>query len=121
MSEVSEYEGISAEDVEMIKAIVDAFYGPSIAARFTSSTISDDTVKQIAYLLAETVDCSQWMDAVPNPSDILMPTKNLKKWALRLIRNAGKPFINGSAKVTVVCKNFRAAQLRTEVVMSLKY
>lgn len=121
MSEVSEYEGISSEDVESIKAIIATFYGDNIAARFTSSSITNDTLNKVAYLLVETVNCSQWMDAVPNPSDILMPSKNLRKWALRLIRNAGKPFIMGNAKVTAACRNFRAAQLKPEILMSLNF
>jgi len=121
MSVASEYPGISLEDVQIIQAIIRSFYGESIAARFTDSTISSDTAKQVAILLTETIDCSRWMDAVPNPSDLLMPTKNLKKWALRLIRNAGKPFVNGTAGVTVACKNFRAAQYKNEILLTLKY
>ncbi len=121
MSEVSEFEGISAEDVQIIQAIITSFYGNNIAKRFNSSTISDDTVKEIAVLLTETADCSQWMDAIPNPSDILMPTKNLQKWALRLLRNAGKPFLNGTGGATVACKNVRAAQFKHQIILSLKY
>lgn len=120
MSDFSKYDKITDEDVRMIKAIIEAFYGESTASRFTSETISDETIKEVAYLLAETVDCSKWMDAVPNPTDILMPAKNLKKWALRLIRSAGRPFLYGNARVTVACRNFRAAQLKTEILMSLK-
>ncbi len=121
MSEVSEYEGISAEDVQAIRAIIKAFYGDSIAARFTASSVSEDTVHQVAILLAETVDCSQWTDAVPNPKDLLMPAKSLQKWALRLVRNAGKPFLTGTAGVTVTCKHFRAAQFKNEILLSLKH
>ncbi|MAR91940.1 MAG: hypothetical protein CML06_13825 [Pseudomonadales bacterium] len=121
MSEVSEFEGISGEDVQIIQAIIKSFYGSGTAARFNSSTISEETVKEMAVLLTETADCSQWMDAVPNPSDILMPTKNLKKWALRLLRNAGKPFLTGTEGVTVACKNVRAAQFKHQIILSLKY
>lgn len=121
MSEVSEYAGVSYDDVQKIKAIVRSFYGNAIAERFTIGTISDETAHRIAILLAETVDCSQWMDAVPNPEDILIPAKSLQKWALKLIREAGEPFLQGTEGVTVTCKNFRAAQFKNDILLSLKY
>lgn len=121
MSEVSAYEGISAEDVQAIRAIIKAFYGEEIASRFTASSVSEETVHQVAILLSETVDCSQWMDAVPSPKDLLMPAKSMQKWALRLVRNAAKPFINGTVGVTVTCRQFRAAQFKNEILLSLKH
>lgn len=121
MNEISEYRGISAEDVQAIRAIIQSLYGEEIANRFTTSSISEDTIHQVAILLAETTDCSQWVDAVPNPKDLLMPAKSMQKWALRLVRNAGKPFINGTAGVTVLCKNFRALQFKSEILNSLKH
>ncbi|WP_250657809.1 hypothetical protein [Alkalimarinus coralli] len=121
MSEVSEYGGVSYEDTRKIKAIIRSFYGEETAVRFTTSSISDETVHRIAILLSETVDCSQWMDAVPNPEDIIRPTKSLQKWALRLIREAGEPFLQGAEGVTIACKNFRAAQFKTDILFSLKY
>src|SRR5690606_25185026 len=39
MNEISEYRGISAEDVQAIRAIIQSFYGEEIANRFTTSSI----------------------------------------------------------------------------------
>src|SRR5690606_41808205 len=63
------------EDVQAIRAIIQSLYGEEIANRFTTSSISEDTIHQVAILLAETTDCSQWVDAVPNPKDLLMPDR----------------------------------------------
>ncbi|OUS03077.1 hypothetical protein A9Q81_08260 [Gammaproteobacteria bacterium 42_54_T18] len=117
--EVSEYNGISHEDVATVKAILHAFYGSSMSRRVTSTSVSDETIHQVAVLLAETIDCSQWSDAVPSPKDLLMPAKSLQKWALRLVRNAGKPFLDKKAEVTWGCRNFRAAQFKPMILETL--
>ena len=118
---MSEFGGITNEDAEKIKAIVKAFYGAQNAERVTKGNISDKTVHYVALLLIETVDCSRWVDAVPNPKDLLMPAKSIQKWALRLIRNAGKPFVSETVEINVMCKNFRAAQFKPNIMSSLIY
>ncbi|MVF14965.1 hypothetical protein FT643_22835 [Ketobacter sp. MCCC 1A13808] len=118
---MSDYDAITMEDVTYIKAIVKAYYGEAVASRFTYGAVSDETVNAVAKMLHETVDCSKWIDSVPNPSDLLMPTKNLQKWALRVIRAAGKPFLMDNEKVNIMCKVFLANKFKSDIVMSLKY
>lgn len=119
MSEVSEYEGISAEDVTYIKAILKAFYDGNVSKKVTATSISDETLRLVAVLLEETGECSRWVDAVPNPKDLLSPTSTFKKYALRLIRNAGKAFLDPTFKVNIMCKLAVARNFRTPIEMSL--
>jgi hypothetical protein len=113
-------ERITADDISYIKAIVSAFYGEQTARKITSQAVTFKTVHNVALLLRETVDCSKWVDSVPNPQDLLFPAKSLHKWALRVLRNAGKPFLLGSLKVNIMCKSFRAAQFKPAILSSLK-
>ena len=119
MSEVSGYEGVSYDDVESIKAILNAFYGRSVADRVTATSVSDETLRLIALLLEETGECSHWIDMVPSPKDLISPMSSFKKYALRLIRNAGKAFMDTSFKVNVMCKRVAAVNYKTPILMSL--
>lgn len=110
---------ITMEDVTYIKAILKAYYGDAVSNQITFSSVSEETVRSVAIMLHETVDCSKWIDAVPNPSDLLMPSKNLQKWALRVIRAAGKPFVLENEKVNIMCKVFLANKFKSEIIMSL--
>ena len=118
---MSDYEGITMEDTQYIRAIVKAYYGEAVAGKITHGAISEETVAAVAKMLHETVDCSKWIDSVPNPSDLLMPAKNLQKWALRVIRAAGKPFLMENEKVSVMCKVFLAGKFKNEIIFSLNY
>lgn len=110
---------ITMEDATYIKAIVKAYYGDAVASKFTITSISEETVNSVAIMLHETVDCSKWIDAVPNPSDLLSPSKNLQEWALRVIRAAGKPFVLENEKVNIMCKAFLANKFKSDIIMSL--
>ena len=92
-------DSITENDVDIIQAIVRSFYGQGNARLFTSSTITDETIVKIVELLAETEDCSTWIDAVPSPQDLLMPANKLRKWALRIIRKSGEPFLTGTTAI----------------------
>lgn len=117
--EVSNYEGITQEDIDYIQAILKAFYGDSVARKATMTSVSDETLRLVAVLLEETGECSHWIDVVPNPKDLLSPTSTFKKYALRLIRNAGKAFMDTSFKVNIMCKMVVARNFRTPIEMSL--
>ncbi len=119
MTEVSIFEDISLEDIDHIKAILRAFYGDGLAKRATISSVGDETLRLIAILLEETGECSHWIDVVPNPKDLMSPTSTFKKYALRLIRNAGKAFMDDSFKVNIMCKMAVARNYRTPIEMSL--
>lgn len=110
---------LTEKDVDTIQAIIRVFYGKSHARRFSSSSITDQTVTLLVQLLAETSDCSAWIDAVPNPQDIVMPANKLRKWSLRVIRQSGEPFLTGNVRVNMMCKRFRAAQFKPAIVDSL--
>ncbi|MAR89546.1 MAG: hypothetical protein CML06_01510 [Pseudomonadales bacterium] len=112
-------EAITVEDATYIKAIVKAYYGDAVANRITISSVSEETVNSVAIMLHETVDCSKWIDAVPNPPDLLSPSKNLHKWALRVIRAAGRPFVLENEKVNIMCKVFLANKFKSDIIMSL--
>ena len=116
---MSEYEGITHEDVQYIKAILEAFYGSRVANRATITSVSDETLRLIAVLLKETGECSYWIDMVPNPQDLLSPTSSFKKYALRLLRNAGKAFLDPTFKVNIMCKRASARNHRTPIELSL--
>ncbi|MGC1509030.1 hypothetical protein, partial [Ketobacter sp.] len=93
MTEVSNYDGITPEDIDYIKAILNAFYGERVALKVTITSVSDETLRFVSILLEETGECSHWIDVVPDPKGLLTPTSAFKKYALRLIRNAGKAFM----------------------------
>ncbi|EMP54425.1 hypothetical protein MSNKSG1_15746 [Marinobacter santoriniensis NKSG1] len=112
-------ESITQNDVDIIQAIIKSFYGQGNARLFTSSTITDDTILKVVELLAETEDCSTWIDSVPNPQDLLMPANKLRKWALRIIRKSGEPFLVGNMRINIMCKRFRAAQFKPAIIDSL--
>ena len=110
---------LTQSDVDIIQAIIGFFYGRSNARKFTSSAITDDTIILIVQLLSETADCSTWIDAVPNPQDLVMPANKLRKWVMRVIRKSGEPFLAGNVRVILMCKRFRAAQLKPVIFDSL--
>ena len=111
---------LSGEDIDKIKAIMEAFYGQSVATGFTESSVTEETVRAVAHMLVETVDCSRWVDAVPSPQDLLRPTRTITNWALRLIREAGKPFLQNEVRVSWLCRNVRSAQFRTSIETTLR-
>lgn len=111
---------VSSEDIQKIQAIIRAFYGPTVAAGFTESSVTEETVRVIAQLLVETTDCSRWVDAVPSPQDLLKPSKTITRWAFRLIRKAGTPFIQHEVKISWLCRKTRAAQFRTDIEITLR-
>ena len=111
---------LSSEDIDKIRAIMKAFYGQSLASGFTESSVTEETVRAIAHMLVETVDCSKWIDAVPSPQDLLRPTRRITKWALRLIREAGKPFLQNEVRVSWMCRNVRSGQFRTSIETTLR-
>lgn len=112
-------DSITQNDVDIIQAIIRSFYGQGNARLFTSSTITDKTIIKVVELLAETEDCSTWIDAVPSPQDLLMPANKLRKWALRIIRKSGEPFLLGNVRINMMCKRFRAAQFKPAIIDSL--
>ncbi len=111
---------ITNNDVAIVKAIVRAFYGESYARKITQSSVTEETVLRVLELLSETDDCSKWIDAVPNPKDLLVPSNKLRKWSLRVLRNSGAPFLNGNVRINIMCQRFRAAQLRNGILLSLQ-
>jgi len=111
---------LSAEDIDKIRAIMKAFFGHSVASGFTESSVTEETVRAIAHMLVETVDCSRWVDAVPSPQDLLRPTRRITKWALRLIREAGKPFLQNEVKVSWICRTVRSGQFRSSIETTLR-
>lgn len=110
---------ITENDVDIIQAIISAFYGQANARLFTSSSITDETIIMVVELLAEMEDCSTWIDAVPNPQDLLWPANKLRKWALRVIRKSGEPFLLGNVRINMMCKRFRAVQFKPPILDSL--
>jgi len=112
-------ESLTQKDVDTIQAIITTFYGRSYARKFTGSSITDSTITSIVELLSETADCGTWIDAVPSPQDMLMPASKLRKWALRVIRKSGEPFLTENVRVNMMCSRFRAAQFKPVILDSL--
>ncbi|WP_309044039.1 hypothetical protein [Marinobacter sediminicola] len=111
---------LSEEDVSAVKAVITAFYGERIANRFHAGSITPETLQLVAQLITETEVCSQWIDAVPNPKDILSPANGIRKWAIRVIRAAGDPFAKGHIKISLTCKLTRGLQFRSLLESSLR-
>lgn len=112
-------ESLSQNDVDIIQAIITTFYGRNYARKFTGASITDETITSIVELLSETAECSTWIDAVPSPQDMLMPASKLRKWALRVIRKSGEPFLMENVRVNMMCMRFRAAQFKPVILDSL--
>lgn len=110
---------LTQSDVDIIQAIIGTFYGQGNARKFTASSITDETVIAISKLLSEAEDCSTWIDSVPAPQDLLLPANKLRKWALRVIRKSGEPFLMGNVRINMMCKRFRAAQFKPVIIDSL--
>ena len=110
---------LADEDVAAVQAIVTAFYNERIANRFHAGSITFETLELVAQLITETDECSRWIDAVPNPKDLLAPANSIRKWAIRVIRAAGEPFIRGSVKISLTCKLTRGLQFRSPLEASL--
>ncbi len=83
---------ITENDVDIIQAIISAFYGQANARLFTSSSITDETIIRVVELLAEMEDCSTWIDAVPNPQDLLGQQISLENGRYVLSESRGSPF-----------------------------
>lgn len=111
---------LTDEDVAAVQAIVTAFYSERIASRFHAGSITLETLELIAQLITETDECSRWIDAVPNPKDLLAPANGIRKWAIRVIRAAGEPFVRGSVKISLTCKLTRGLQFRSPLEASLR-
>lgn len=111
---------LSHEEIAAVQAIVTTFYSDRIASRFHAGSITSETLELIAQLITETDECSKWIDAVPNPRDILAPTSSIRKWAIRVIRAAGEPFVRGSIKISLTCKLTRGLQFRSLLEASLR-
>lgn len=111
---------LTEEDVASVQAIVTAFYGERFASRYHAGSITAQTLELTAQLITETDICSKWIDAVPNPKDLLTPTNGMRKWAIRVIRAAGEPFVRGNVDISYTCKVTRALQFRNLLEVSLR-
>lgn len=116
MSDVS----LNEEEIAAVQAIITVFYGERIANRFHAGSITSETIELAAHLITETEECSKWIDSVPNPKDLLTPANGIRKWALRVIRAAGEPFIRGSVKISFTCKLTRGLQFKSPLEASLR-
>lgn len=111
---------LTEEEVAAVQAIITAFYNERIASRFHTGSITPETLELIAQLITESDECSRWIDAVPNPKDLLAPANGIRKWAIRVIRAAGEPFVRGSVKLSLTCKMTRGLQFRSPLEASLR-
>jgi type IV secretory pathway VirB4 component len=111
---------LSQEEISAVQAIVRTFYNERIANRFHAGSITSETLELVAQLITETDECSKWIDVVPNPKDLLAPTSSMRKWAIRVIRAAGEPFIRDSVKISLTCKLTRGLQFRSLLEASLR-
>lgn len=111
---------LTEEEVASVQAIVIAFYGERFANRYHSGSITSETLELIAQLITETEVCSQWIDAVPNPKDLLAPTNGIRKWAIRVLTAAGDPFLRGNIEISYTCKVTRGLQYRSLLEASLR-
>lgn len=111
---------LTEDEVASVQAIVTAFYGERFANRYHAGSITAQTVELTAQLITETDVCSKWIDAVPTPKDLLTPTNGIRKWAIRVIRAAGEPFVRGSIEVNYTCKVTRGLQFRNPLEASLR-
>lgn len=111
---------LTEEEVASVKAIITAFYGERLASRFHAGSITAETLELAAQLITGTEICSKWIDAVPNPKDLLTPTNSIRKWAIRVIRAAGEPFMRGNIEINFTCKVTRGLQFRSPIEASLR-
>jgi hypothetical protein len=111
---------LTEEDVASVQAIVTAFYGERFANRYHAGSITAQTLELTAQLITETDVCSKWIDAVPNPKDLLTPTNVIRNWAIRVIRAAGEPFMRGNIEINYTCKITRGLQFRNLLEASLR-
>ncbi|MEH6562535.1 MAG: hypothetical protein V7713_13995 [Marinobacter sp.] len=110
---------LTEEEVATVQAVITAFYSERIASRFHAGSITAETLELVAQLITETDECSRWIDAVPNPKDLLAPANGIRKWAIRVIRVAAEPFARGAIKISFTCKLTRGLQFRSLLEASL--
>jgi hypothetical protein len=111
---------LTQDDIAAVQAIIAAFYGERVANQYHAGSITSETLKLVAQLISETEECSKWIDSVPNPKDLLVPTNSIRKWAVRVIRAAGEPFMRGSIKISRSCRLTRGLQFRSFLETSLR-
>ncbi len=111
---------LTEEEVASVQAIIKAFYGERLANRYHAGSITAETLELTAQLITGTEVCSKWIDAVPNPKDLLTPTNGIRKWAIRVIRAAGAPFVRGNIDINYTCKVTRGLQFRSLIEASLR-
>ncbi len=111
---------LTEEEVASVQAIVTAFYGERFANRYHAGSITAETLGLTAQLITGTEVCSKWIDAVPNPKDLLTPTNGIRKWAIRVIRAAREPFLRGNIEINYTCKVTRGLQFRGLLEASLR-
>jgi hypothetical protein len=111
---------LTEEEIASVQAIVKAFYGKRVANRYHAGSITAQTVELTAQLITGTEVCSKWIDAVPNPKDLVVPANGIRKWAIRVVRAAAEPFARGNLDISYTCKLTRGLQFRSLLEASLR-
>lgn len=114
-SDVSQVDGLMAEDDAYVKAFIAAFYDESVAARIS---VNESVVILVAEMLDQASDCTEWLSYIPKPVARVGVKPGLK-WALKQVRRIGQQLLNDSGnRIAFACKKAIATGYRQRLEMA---
>lgn len=100
---------LTNEDHAFARRVVAAFYGDAFSANYTQ--VNHHIVSVLGEMIAESRECSEWMEYVPQPGSVPGARPGIKR-SLRQVRKIGKALMTSTEKHNFVCvgavgRNFR--------------
>ena len=109
---MSEQVEIKDRDRTYVRKVIGAFINEGMAARI--SPINEDVVRVVGKMVAESRDCSEWMDYVPKPVAPVGARPGIK-WSLKQIRKIGSELVKSDEKHKFTCSSVSALKFRTRL------
>ncbi len=75
------------EDHVYARRVIAAFFGDAFSASYT--TVNHDVIEVLGHMIAESSDCSEWIELVPSPVAPVGARPGLE-WSLRQVRKVGR-------------------------------
>lgn len=97
------------EDHAFARRVIAAFFGDAFSAKYT--TVNHDVIVVLGQMIAESQDCSKWIEYVPGPVGPAGARPGIN-WSIRQVRKIGKALMTSTEKHSFVClaavgRNFR--------------
>lgn len=97
------------DDHVYARRVIAAFFGDAFSASYT--TVNHDVIEVLGHMIAESSDCSEWIELVPSPIAPVGARPGLK-WSLRQVRKVGRGLMASAKKHNFMCltsvgRNFR--------------